>query len=61
MWYLEMYRLLERSRGPSNYIPLSEILACANNFDLIGTKQEFISIMHALDDVYVKHFEKAHK
>lgn len=54
-WYLSMYRLLESSRNQNGYIAVESILAVANNFDLIGTKKEFVAIIQALDDVYVTH------
>lgn len=57
-WYHSMYRMLEASRNQNGYITIESILAVANNFDLIGTKQQFVSIIQALDDVYVEHHRK---
>ena len=53
-WYLDMFSMLETSRGANNYISLSCILDLANNFELLGSKQQFVSIIQALDDVYVE-------
>lgn len=58
VWYLDVFNKLERSRGHNDYIPLSEILICANNMDLIGTKNEFINVINAMDEIYVKHLRK---
>lgn len=49
-----MYRLLEMSRGQNDYVPISEILALANNVELFGTKDQFVSIIQALDEAYIK-------
>lgn len=57
-WYLSMFRMLEASRNQNGYINIESILAVANNFELIGTKREFVSIIQALDDVYVEHHRK---
>ena len=61
VWYLEMFRKLERSRSENGYIPLSEILICSNNYELIGTKEEFVNIMLELDGTYVRHYDSRHK
>lgn len=61
IWYLNMFRFLERSRGPNEYIPLSEIVSCFGHFDLIGTKQEFITVISALDEAYIAYFKRKSK
>ena len=53
--------MLERSRNSTGFIPLSEILICANNLDLIGTKVEFINVINALDVDYVEHMNRKNK
>lgn len=48
-WYINAYKTLRFSKNENNVIPLSEILAYANNFDLIGTKDEFVKVVRSLD------------
>ena len=52
IWYLKKYRLLETSRGANNYIPISEIVALASYIDLVGSREEFVSVIQKLDSEY---------
>jgi len=57
-WYVNAYSIIRYSKNESGHIPLSEILAYANNFDLIGTKEEFVRVIRSLDITENKHFSE---
>ena len=48
-WYSKAYSILRFSKGDNGYIPLSEILSYTEHFKLIGSKDEFVSIIRSLD------------
>lgn len=46
---MDAYAFLIPSAGMNGVIPISEILAYATNFDLIGSKREFVKVIQAID------------
>jgi len=53
-----MFSILQTSRSQNGFIPLSEIMNVANYFTLIGTLEEFVNIIQALDLAENRYAEK---
>ena len=60
-WYSKAYSILRYSKGDNGYIPLSEILSYSEHFDLIGSKEEFVSIIRSLDYIENKYHSDKEK
>jgi hypothetical protein len=58
VWYNEVFRILARSRNTGGFIPLSEILAFAREFDIIGSKMEFVDIITQMDSYFTEYQAK---
>ena len=56
-WYQQAYSLLRYSKTDNGYIPLSEILAYSEHFELIGSKIEFLKVIRGLDIIENKFYE----
>ena len=64
IWFIDVFHILTRERaiGMSNGpIPPSAMYEYADRFGLIGTLEEFIGVMCALDDIYLKHMSDERK
>lgn len=57
-WYRRAYSILRYSKNENGFIPLSEILSYAKAFDLIGTREEFVSVIRELDVAENNYFNK---
>lgn len=53
-WFINAYRILSYSNNESGRIPLSELKEYENSFGLIGSFKEFVNIIYAMTDSYVK-------
>ena len=51
-WFVSAYYTLSNSRNESGGIPLSELKIYADNFGLIGSFEEFVSIIYALNHAH---------
>lgn len=54
-WFMNAHSILSHSGGENGAIPLSELECYMNNFGLIGTFSEFVSIIYAISDSCLKH------
>ena len=54
-WFMASYVLLSNSKMENGLIPLSELREYANSFGLIGSFEEFVSIIYAMNDVFNEH------
>ena len=60
-YYLKVYNRLSRSRSMNGTIPLSEILAYANNIELISSIDEFIDVINMIDSIQVEFHREVDK
>ncbi len=54
-WFAEAYWVLSHSSDENGMIPLTELKCYAENFGLIGSFKEFVSIIYAMSDTYSEH------
>ena len=57
-WYLDVFRIFNSGRQELNPIPLREIFSYIEHFDIIGSKEEFVEIIQALDTTFIDHYNK---
>lgn len=50
---MEAYSRLASSRNMNGVIPISEILAYANGFELISSLEEFVDVINLIDRIYI--------
>ena len=51
-WYMNAYGILSHSSSESGAIPLSELVCYRDNFGVIGSFEEFVVIIYAMNDCY---------
>jgi len=49
---MDAYSRISQSRNTNGNIPVSEILAYANSFELISSLEEFVDVIYMIDKVY---------
>jgi hypothetical protein len=50
--------VLNSGRQELNQIPLGDIFSYIDHFDLIGSKEEFITVIQELDAAFLDHYNK---
>jgi len=58
MWFMKAYQLVSRERILGMYagnIPPSAMYEYSDRFGLIGTLEEFTSVICKMDDIYLKY------
>jgi len=53
-WFMNAYRTLSYSTNENGTIPLSELKVYERSFGLIGSFREFVTIIYAMTDSYLK-------
>ena len=57
-WYLDVFRIFNSARQELNQIPLQDIFSYIEHFEIIGSKEEFIEIIQAMDGVFLEHYNQ---